>query len=95
MARKLDDIMFSDEEAASDEDDAVPETPVEAISKTGDLWKLGDHYVLCGDATILTDIEKVMQGQLADMVFTDPPYNVDYANTHERKDQRQSPAYSE
>jgi DNA modification methylase len=82
---ELDDIMFSDEEAASDEDDAVPETPVEPISKTGDLWKLGDHYVLCGDATILTDIEKVMQGQLADMVFTDPPYNVDYANTTKEK----------
>lgn len=82
---ELDEIMFSDEEEASDEDDAVPETPVEAISKTGDLWKLGDHYVLCGDATVLTDIEKVMQGHLADMVFTDPPYNVDYGNTAKDK----------
>ena len=82
---ELDEIMFSDEEEASDEDDAVPETPVEAISKTGDLWKLGDHYVLCGDATVLTDIEKLMQGHLADMVFTDPPYNVDYGNTAKDK----------
>lgn len=84
-ATELDEILFSDEEDTSDEDDAVPETPVEPISKTGDLWRLGDHYVLCGDATILTDIEKVMQGQLADMVFTDPPYNVDYANTTKEK----------
>ncbi len=84
-ATELDEILFSDEEDTSDEDDAVPETPVEPISKMGDLWKLGDHYVLCGDATILTDIEKVMQGQLADMVFTDPPYNVDYGNTAKDK----------
>lgn len=82
---ELDEIRFSDEENTSDEDDAVPETPVEAISKTGDLWKLGDHYVLCGDATVLTDIEKLMQGHLADMVFTDPPYNVDYGNTAKDK----------
>lgn len=82
---ELDEILFSDEEATSDEDDAVPETPIEPISKTGDLWKLGDHYVLCGDATVLTDIEKVMQGQLADMVFTDPPYNVDYGNAAKDK----------
>ncbi len=82
---ELDEIMFSDEEDTADEDDAVPETPEEPISKKGDLWKLGDHLVLCGDATVITDIEKVMGGQLADMVFTDPPYNVDYANTTKEK----------
>jgi DNA modification methylase len=82
---ELDEIMFSDEEDTADEDDAVPETPEEPISKKGDLWKLGDHLVLCGDATVITDVEKVMDGQLADMVFTDPPYNVDYANTTKEK----------
>ncbi len=84
-AAELDEIMFSDEEDTADEDDAVPETPEVPISKKGDLWKLGDHLVLCGDATVITDIQKVMGGQLADMVFTDPPYNVDYANTTKEK----------
>jgi len=82
---EMDDILFSDEEDTSNEDDAVPETPEEPVSKTGDLWKLGDHLVLCGDSTILSDIEKVMSGQLADMVFTDPPYNVDYGNSAKDK----------
>jgi len=44
----------------------------------GDLITLGNHRLLCGDATISTDVERLMDGQKADMVFTDPPYNVDY-----------------
>ncbi|MGE3622987.1 MAG: site-specific DNA-methyltransferase [Bdellovibrionales bacterium] len=82
---EIDNILFSDEEDTSEEDEAVPELPEEPISKTGDVWILGDHRVLCGDATMLTDIEKLMDGQLADMVFTDPPYNVDYGNTAKDK----------
>ena len=49
-------------------------------SKPGDLWILGNHRLLCGDATVLSDVERLMDGQLADMVFSDPPYNVDYGN---------------
>ncbi|MCK6417937.1 MAG: site-specific DNA-methyltransferase [Alphaproteobacteria bacterium] len=80
---ELDDILFAEtEEAESEEVPAVPEEPV---SKRGDLWILGSHRLLCGDATILTDVEKLMDGQLADMVFTDPPYNVDYGNTTRNK----------
>lgn len=60
------------------EDDAVPEAQAVAITKPGDVWLCGDHRLLCGDATVVTDIEKVMNGALADMVFTDPPYNVAY-----------------
>lgn len=60
------------------EDDAVPEAQAQAITKPGDVWICGDHRLLCGDATILGDIEKLMNGALADMVFTDPPYNVAY-----------------
>ena len=60
------------------DDDAVPED-VEPISKTGDLWLLGDHRVLCGDATKRDDVERLMDGKKADMVFTDPPYNVAYS----------------
>lgn len=46
------------------------------VTKLGDLWRLGDHRLLCGDATKLEDVEKLMNGEKADMVFTDPPYNV-------------------
>ena len=67
------------------EDDAVPEPPVEPVSKPGDLWILGNHRLLCGDSTMLTDVEKLMDGQLADMAFTDPPYNVDYGNSAKDK----------
>ena len=46
---------------------------------------LGNHRLLCGDATVLADVERVLAGQLADMTFCDPPYNVDYANTPKDK----------
>jgi DNA modification methylase len=82
---EIDNILFSDEEDTSEEDEAVPELPEVPISKLGDVWILGDHRVLCGDATLPADIEKLMSGQLADMVFTDPPYNVDYGNTAKDK----------
>ena len=67
------------------EDDAVPDLPVDPVSKTGDVWLLGKHRLLCGDSTVLTDVERVMNGQLADMAFTDPPYNVDYGNNAKDK----------
>ena len=46
---------------------------------------LGEHRLLCGDATVMADVERVLEGQLADMTFTDPPYNVDYANSPKDK----------
>lgn len=65
----------------SDADDAVPAPPVEPVSKPGDVWELGEHRVMCGDATKIEDVEKLMAGRKADMVFTDPPYNVNYGAT--------------
>jgi DNA modification methylase len=50
----------------------------EAETKRGDLYQLGPHRLLCGDSTLIDDVNKVMAGELADMVFTDPPYNVNY-----------------
>jgi len=58
------------------DDDEVPEVE-EAITQTGDMWMLGDHKVLCGDATKKEDVERLMDGSKADMVFTDPPYGID------------------
>ena len=59
------------------DDDAIPED-VEAICKEGQLWQLGDHRLLCGDATKKEDVDLLMDGNKADMVFTDPPYNLNY-----------------
>ena len=59
-------------------EDEVPEPPKEPITKLGDLWLLGRHRLLCGDSTDQTVVAKLMENQLADMIFTDPPYNVDY-----------------
>ena len=58
--------------------DAVPVAPEKATTRKGDLWILDKHLLLCGDSTAQADMTKLMQGQEADMVWTDPPYNVDY-----------------
>jgi DNA modification methylase len=58
--------------------DSVPEVGEHPVSSIGDLWVLDKHRVLCGDATSRSDCERVLGGGPADMVFTDPPYNVDY-----------------
>jgi hypothetical protein len=72
------------EEVAEPEDE-VPEPPKEPVTRPGDLWLLGEHRLLCGDATVLADVERVLGGALADMAWTDPPYNVDYGNTAKDK----------
>jgi DNA modification methylase len=64
---------------AEPQDDEIPET-VEPITKTGDLWHLGSHRLLNGDSTKAEDIERLMGGVKADMVFTDPPYAVNYGH---------------
>jgi len=56
--------------------DEVPEVPEEPTTKPGDLWILGDHRLLCGDSTKAEDVERLMDGNKADMVFTDPPYGM-------------------
>jgi len=61
----------------TDEDDA-PEPPEIPVSRPGDLWLLGRHRVLCGDATKPADVERLLAGEKADLVFCDPPYNVNY-----------------
>lgn len=65
------------DEAKEEIEDDVP-SDVETRVKPGDLWKLGDHVLLCGDATNIQHVERLMGGEKADMVFTDPPYNIGY-----------------
>ena len=73
-----------DNEGQTDED-AVPELGETPISRPGDVWIMGQHRLLCGDATVAEDYDRLMQGGAADMVFTDPPYNVNYANSAKDK----------
>lgn len=61
-------------------EDEVPEVPEEPVTRVGDLWLCGEHRVLCGDATKVEDVGRLMDGKKADMVFTDPPYGVSYAD---------------
>ncbi len=72
-----DELSFPDPPAIEGltDEDAIPEV-VDPITKPGDLWLLGNHRLLCGDATISTDVDRLMDGEKADMVFTDPPYGM-------------------
>lgn len=65
-------------------DEDVPEVPTEPISKFGDIFEFGSHRLMCGDSTDSEQVKKLMGEEIANMVFTDPPYNVDYG-TDERK----------
>ena len=57
------------------DEDAVPEAPAVPVTKLADVWLCGKHRVMCGDSTSIDAVEKLMDGQKADMVFTSPPYN--------------------
>ena len=63
------------------EDDYDKPLPEEPKAKLGDLYQLGRHRLLCGDSTMVDDVKKLMGGAVADMLLTDPPYNVDYEGT--------------
>lgn len=67
------------------EDDFVPVLPKKPKSKRGDIYLLGDHVLMCGDATNADDMARLMDGSLADLVVTDPPYNVDYEGSNKTK----------
>ena len=64
-------------EAGLIDDDEIPEVK-ESKVKRGDIWQLGEHRVMCGDSTSSDDVAKLMNGEKADILITDPPYNVDY-----------------
>ena len=80
----IDEIPVIEEEHAEITEDEVPEE-VETKCKKGDIWQLGEHRLMCGDSTVITDVEKLMNGEKADCFLTDPPYNVAYeGKTKER-----------
>ena len=85
VSEELDKLLGAEQVEGLTDPDEAPEVLAEPVSRLGDLWILGSHRVLCGDATVVTDVERLMDGQLADMAFCDAPYNVDYANAAKNK----------
>ena len=80
--------LLAGEETTNDgqtDDDVAPEIPETPASRLGDVWVCGEHRVLCGDATETQAYTTLLGNELADMVFTDPPYNVNYANSAKDK----------
>ena len=101
LGEELDDILdidmesfgfefdIDEEEPEAEEDDYEVEVPEEPKAKLGDIYQLGNHRLMCGDSTSITDVEKLMAGEKADMVFTDPPYGVSYeGGLNEKKKQQ-------
>jgi site-specific DNA-methyltransferase (adenine-specific) len=82
---ELEKIIVGEKEGLTDED-AVPETPEEPKAQLGDIYKLGEHRLMCGDSTSIDAIEKLLDGTRPDMVFTDPPYNIDYEGVKDKRD---------
>jgi len=82
--KQINDLLFEEKQGLTGDDD-VPDTPEEPITKLGDIWQLGKHRLLCGDSTKEEDVNKLMDGQKADMVFTDPPYGYEYLSNHQTK----------
>ena len=73
---ELDKLLFEEKKGLTD-DDAIPDN-VETKVKLGDIWHLGNHKLLCGDSLKQENLDKLLNNNKADMVFTDPPYNADY-----------------
>ena len=78
--------LFPNETTGLTDEDAVPEVPVVPITVEGDVWLLGRHRLMCGDSTSQNAVDKLMAGRKADMVFTDPPYNIDYQGVKDKRD---------
>ncbi|MBN8780482.1 site-specific DNA-methyltransferase [Thiobacillus sp.] len=86
-ADALAELMAGDESdgQGQTDDDAMPEMPETPVSRPGDVWLLGGHRLFCGDSTVADSYDRLLDGAPVDMVFTDPPYNVNYANSAKDK----------
>jgi site-specific DNA-methyltransferase (adenine-specific) len=85
----LEFMPFEEEEVLEAKEDDFDEAPPEqAKTVLGDLYEIGEHRLLCGDSTDSDTVEKLMNGEKADMVFTDPPYGVSYSGGHNKKQRK-------
>jgi DNA modification methylase len=87
-ASELEKLLEPEQVDGLTDEDAVPEAPVEPKTKLADIYQLGNHRLMCGDSTSIDAVEKLMDGQKADMVFTDPPYGVEYQSNWRTKSQK-------
>lgn len=76
------------EELEAEEDEYQGTVPEDPVTRKGDMWKLGEHLLLCGDSTCITDVEKLMYEEKADMCFTDPPYGYEYQSNLRKKSKK-------
>ena len=81
----LADLLEEEPPEGLTDEDACPEPPETPVSVLGDVWTLGNHRLMCGDSTSVDAVDRLMDGQKADMVFTDPPYGVSYQSNKRTK----------
>ncbi len=74
--KELDALLAPETTEGLTDEDSVPDTPIEPKTKLGDIYILGNHKLMCGDSTSIDAVEKLMDGNSVDLIFTDPPYNV-------------------
>jgi DNA modification methylase len=75
---EIEDLFADDDQEGLTDEDETPEVPEDPVSKLGDVWVLGNHRLLCGSATEIDQVDKLLNGELVEMTFTDPPYGVNY-----------------
>ena len=80
---ELDDLLTDTEEEVVEL--PIPEPPVNPTTKLGEIYQLGNHRLMCGDSTSIEAVDRLMDGQKADLMHTDPPYNVAYSNANRPK----------
>lgn len=75
---ELDELMPGEEISALCDENEIPQVPEEPITKLGDIWIIGNHRLVCGDSTVQTDVDRLLDGQQPNTMITDPPYGVKY-----------------
>lgn len=83
---ELNALMLEAVEEGLTDDDEVPEAPENPVSVLGDVWTLGNHRLMCGDSTGVDDVNKLINKEKIDVVFTDPPYNINYQGVRDKRD---------
>ena len=76
-AKEIAALLAPEQVEGNTDEDSVPDVPEEPITKPGDIYKLGNHRLMCGDSTSIDAVEKLLNGDIIDMVFTDPPYRME------------------